>query len=210
MAREPLARRRRPRGALLDEPGHRARRQRRLVRHRAGRDARDRRRVGLRQERHVACAARHPAARRSCDGGERAVRGCRADGDERRAAARDPRQADRDDLPGPDDEPEPGADDRAPDSRAARDASRHEQEGSRGARRRAARPGRDPEREGTAEGLSAPVLRRHASAGDDRDGAHVRAEAPDRRRADDRARRDDPGADPRPAARRSSPSATPR
>ena len=65
-----------------------------------------------------------------------------------------------------------------------------------------------PEREGAAEGLPAPVLGRHAPAGDDRDGARVRAEAPDRRRADDRARRDDPGADPRPAARRSSPSAT--
>ena len=57
------------------------------------------------------------------------------------------------------------------------------------------------------EGLPAPVLGRHAPARDDRDGARVRAEAPDRRRADDGARRHDPGADPRPAARRSSPSA---
>ena len=47
--------------------------------------------------------------------------------------------------------------------------------------------------------LPAPVLGRHAPARDDRDGALVRAEAPDRRRADDRARRDDPGADPRAA-----------
>ena len=72
------------------------------------------------------------------------------------------------------------------------------------ARGRAARPGRDPEREAAPEGLPAPVLGRHAPAGDDRDGARVRAEAADRRRADDRARRDDPGADPRAAARRSS------
>ena len=53
--------------------------------------------------------------------------------------------------------------------------------------------------------LPARVLRRHAPARDDRDGAVVLAEAADRRRADDRARRDDPGADPRraaPAARR--------
>ena len=39
---------------------------------------------------------------------------------------------DRDDLPGPDDEPEPGAHDRAPAARAARDAPRHEQDRSAG------------------------------------------------------------------------------
>ena len=49
--------------------------------------------------------------------------------------------------------------------------------------------------------LPAPVLGRHAPARDDRDGARLRAEAPDRRRADDGARRHDPGADPRPAPR---------
>ena len=49
--------------------------------------------------------------------------------------------------------------------------------------------------------LPARVLRRHAPARDDRDGAVVLAQAADRRRADDRARRDDPGADPRRAAR---------
>ena len=37
-------------------------------------------------------------------------------------AARDPRQGDLDDLPGPDDEPEPGADDRAADPRGTRGA----------------------------------------------------------------------------------------
>ena len=51
--------------------------------------------------------------------------------------------------------------------------------------------------------VSARVLRRHAPARDDRDGAGQRAEAADRRRADDRARRDRPGADPG-AARRAS------
>ena len=51
-------------GRVLDEPRHRLRGQRDLVRHRAGRDARHRRRVGLRQERHLARAARDPAARR--------------------------------------------------------------------------------------------------------------------------------------------------
>ena len=45
--------------------------------------------------------------------------------------------------------------------------------------------------------LPVRVLRRHAPARDDRAGAVVRPEHPDRRRADHRARRDDPGADPR-------------
>src|SRR6266436_885233 len=45
------------------------------------------------------------------------------------------------------------------------------------------------------------TLGRHAAAGDDRDGARLQPEAPDRRRADDRTRCDDPGADPRSDAR---------
>ena len=53
--------------------------------------------------------------------------------------------------------------------------------------------------------ISAPLLRRHAPARDDRDGARLPAAAADRRRADDRARRDgagaDPGADPVAAGR---------
>ena len=51
------------------------------------------------------------------------------------------------------------------------------------------------------EGLSAPALRRHEPARDDRDGHRLQPAAADRRRADDGARRDDPGADPGPAAR---------
>ena len=116
-----------------------------------------------------------------------------------RAAARGPRPRDRDDLPGPDDLAQPGADHRPADPRGARDALRDGARAGRQARDRAARPGRDPEREDAPEGLSAPVLRRDAAAGDDRDGAGRRAEAPDRRRADHCARRHDPGADPRAA-----------
>ena len=56
---------------------------------------------------------------------------------------------------------------------------------------------RHPRPAAAARRLSAPVLGRHAPAGDDRDGALLRPEAADRRRADDGARRDDPGADPR-------------
>ena len=44
--------------------------------------------------------------------------------------------------------------------------------------------------------LSAPVLGRHAPARDDRDGALLQSRPADRRRADDGARRHDPGADP--------------
>ena len=47
-----------------------------------------------------------------------------------------------------------------------------------------------------ARRLPAPVLRRHAPARDDRDGARVQPARADLRRADHRARRDDPGADP--------------
>ena len=45
------------------------------------------------------------------------------------------------------------------------------------------------------------LSRRHAPAGDDRHGDRVRAQAAPRRRADDGARRDDAGPDPRPAPR---------
>jgi peptide/nickel transport system permease protein len=52
-----------------------------------------------------------------------------------------------------------------------------------------------------ASRTTAPALGRAQAARDDRDGALDAAEAPDRRRADHRARRDDPGADPRSPAR---------
>ena len=55
-----------------------------------------------------------------------------------------------------------------------------------------------PEPAQRAQRIPAPALRRHAAAGDDRDGARLQPASADRRRADDRARRDDPGADPRP------------
>ena len=56
--------------------------------------------------------------------------------------------------------------------------------------------------------LSAPALGRAQAARDDRDGAGDAAEAADRRRADHGARRDDPGADPRAAARLSAKTGT--
>ena len=82
---------------------------------------------------------------------------------------------------------------------AVTDPSRRLQGGGDGPRRRGARAGRHAPTEGAARRLPAPAVRRPAPARDDRDGARVRPEAADRRRADDRARRDDPGADPEPA-----------
>ena len=76
-------------------------------------------------------------------------------------------------------------------------ARRRRQEGRLGARGRTARPRRHPEREVARARLPAPVLGRHAPARDDRDGARPQPVDPDLRRADDRARRDGAGADPR-------------
>ncbi len=72
---------------------------------------------------------------------------------------------------------------------------------ARRARDRIARAGRHPGRVEPARRLSAPALGRHEPARDDRDGHRLQSATADRRRADDRARRDHPGADPRSAAR---------
>ena len=69
------------------------------------------------------------------------------------------------------------------------------------ARDRPARAHRHPRAGAPRRRLSAPALGRPAPARDDRDGARLPAAPAHRRRADDRARRDDPGADPRPARR---------
>ena len=77
--------------------------------------------------------------------------------------------------------------------------------GRRGARRRDAEPRRHPGAAAARARISAPALGRHAPARDDRDGARLQSEAADRRRADHGARRDHPGADPRPDARPEAP-----
>ena len=71
------------------------------------------------------------------------------------------------------------------------------------ARRRADRAARAGRHSGAGEpavGLSAPAVRRHEPARDDRHGDRLQSAPPDRRRADHGARRHHPGADPRPAA----------
>ena len=124
------------------------------------------------------------------------LQGHRADRGERGRAAPRARRGDRDDLPGPDDVAEPGPADRRPDRRADPGARGPARPAGARAHGRAARAGGHPAGPRAGRQLPARVLGRHAPAGDDRAGAVVQPGRPDRRRADDGARRDDPGADP--------------
>ena len=167
------------------------------------RDARHRRRIRLGQERlrHVdhAPARRAGADRRRRDRCSRAATSRIWTTRRLRARAR-PR--DRHGVPGPDDLAQPGPAHRAT-ARRGDDGARPLQPAA--ARSRAVellrRMGGHPAPERARERVPASVLRRHAPARDARDGLRQRACAAHRRRADHRARRDDPGADPRPAAR---------
>ncbi len=117
-----------------------------------------------------------------------------------------PRQRGRDDLPGPDDLAEPDDDGRRPDRRDRAAAPRRGRQDRAGPRGRGAGPGRHAPARRAGVQLPAPAVGRHAAAGHDRDGAGLRAQAADRRRADHGAGRDDPEADPR-AHRRPAPAA---
>ena len=172
-----------------------------------GRDARDRRRVGLRQERRQHDDPRAHAGAERRDLRADPVRGRDLDELDDEELRDDPRQRDLDDLPGPALVPAPVLQGRQAAGRGDPGAPGHRRRRGARARGRAARPGRDPRRRAAGRRVPARVLGRHAPAGDDRDGAHQRPEAADRRRADDRARRHHPGADPaadRAAAGRSS------
>ncbi len=165
----------------------------------SGPDARDRRRVRLRQERHLPDdhgpepEAEHHHLRSG------AVEGRGPADDEREQAAGHPRQRHRDDLPGPDDEPEPGAPDREAADRGDHAPRRRVREAGAPDGARAAEGGRHPARGAPDRRLPAPVLRRDAPARDDRDGADQQPGPAGRRRAHHGARRDDAGADPEPA-----------
>ena len=109
----------------------------------------------------------------------------------------DPRQRDRDDLPGPAVLAAPAVQGRQAAHRGDPHPPRRLQGAGPRARDRAARARRHP-RPGAPRGpVPARVLGRHAPARDDRDGARQRTQAADRRRAHDGARRDGPGPDPR-------------
>ncbi|CAA9477613.1 MAG: Oligopeptide transport ATP-binding protein OppD, partial [uncultured Solirubrobacteraceae bacterium] len=191
------ARRAGPQRLVRDRGGNRPRRRRGVACTARGRGPCGRRRVGLGQVGHRDDAdGAHALAERALRRIGEAARPRPRDR-QRRPAAQGPRRGDRDDLPGPDDVAEPGAPRRAPDRRADPGAPRRARR--RGARpgRRAARAGRDPARPRALRLLPARVLRWHAPTRDDRDGAVLRSRRAHRRRADDGARRHDPGADPR-------------
>ncbi|MGY4349346.1 energy-coupling factor transporter ATP-binding protein EcfA2 [Bradyrhizobium sp. GM7.3] len=105
-------------------------------------------------------------------------------------------QRNRHDLPGANDEPQSGADHRLPDCGSTDPAPRPVARGGGGRDHMPARPRADTCGEIALPRASASLLRRHAPARNDRDGAGLQAEAADRRRADHRARRHDPGPDP--------------
>ena len=100
-----------------------------------------------------------------------------------------------DDLPGPGPVAQPDDAGRPADRRGG--AGAREGQPGRGprARHRAVRAGPAVRAGAAVRRVPAPVLRRHAAAGDDRDGPVLLAAAADRGRGDDRARRDHPGAD---------------
>src|SRR6185312_17000633 len=110
-----------------------------------------------------------------------------------------PRQRDRDDLPGPDDVAEPDAEDRDADHGDDPRTPRRLEGGSAQAGRRSPSGGRHPTRLRAPGRLPAPLLGRDEAARHDRDRALVQSAPPYRGRADDGPRRDDSGADPRPA-----------
>ena len=170
-----------------------------LIRHPEGRDGRACGRVGLRQDGLRAldpapAAARHAAPHGRDFPGRQGLAA--------RPGTRDPARSRQPHL-----HHFPGADDLAQSAAYGRDAGERGLENpSRHVERRGPQPhagasgqGRHPRRGEPAFGLPAPALGRPAAARDDRHGARERARSAHRRRADDRARRDHPGANPRSA-----------
>src|SRR6266498_639968 len=170
-----------------------------LVRPVSRRDPGDRRRIGVRENRHLAVdpasdsRASRPHPPRQPD----RIRGPEPPRAPRTGAARRPRQPDRDDLSGADDLAQSGLHRRGPDRGGRHHPSASVARRRARARDRDAAAGRYSRPRGTRRSLSASALGRHAPARHDRDGARLSPQGADRRRADHRARRDDPGADPR-------------
>ena len=165
----------------------------------ARRDLRHRRRVRLRQERdasrpdRAAATDRRPHVRSRAYGGTQPARARRAQ------SAPAPRRRDLDGLPGPDDVPESRSAGQRADRGGPEAAHRRSTEPSGGARRRADAPRRHRAARATPTRVPASVLRRNAPACAARDRARMRPQGVACRRADDGARRDDPGPDPQAA-----------
>ena len=197
-------RRRRPARRVQHAARQGAGAQRRRLRDARRRDAVRRRRIGLRQEHDR--AGRAADSFRSRRGASPRARRCsRARtwcAPSRRPPARGARQPHLDDLPGADDLAEPGV--HASASRSARRCACTPDLDAAAARARAIEMLQQvgiPAARAARRRISAPAIRRHAPARDDRDGARLPARHPDRRRADHRARRHRAGADLRSAAR---------
>ena len=147
-------------------------------------------------------ARRHGALAldRHRDGGRASFRRSRPPDARAARAPRHHRTRHDHDLPGADVVAQPLLHRRLPAFRSAEGASRHRQGGAARALHRAPRRGRHHRSGAAPLGLSPSALGWHEPARDDRHGARLPAEAPDRRRADDGARRHHPGSDPRPVA----------
>src|SRR5882757_5577078 len=158
-------------------------------------------RIGLRQDhavaRHPAIAAQARPAQRAGDAGRPRPRRPAGGG-----AASAARAGARRGLPGPDDLAQSRAHHRHPDHRDAAGPSRHGRGRRCRAQRRAFGGSRHPGAGSAIAAISPSALRRHAPKGGDRHRAQLRAQAPDRRRADHGARRHGAGADPRPVGAR--------
>ena len=194
----PRAARRRGPARPLPHRGRRGQgRGRNLLLGRSRQGAGNRRRVGLGQERfqshdhgpHALAERRHLGA-----GG---LRRARPADPGQRGDAPGARRRHRDDLPGPAVLPAPLLQGRAPARGGdSRPPGRLQGPGAR-SRHRPARPRGDPRAAPAGRPLPARVLRGHAPARHDRDGAVQRAEGADRRRADHGPGRHRAGADPR-------------
>src|SRR2546425_4210815 len=193
-----IARRQGLEDVLLHRRGRRARRRRDRLPHQQGRDPRNRRRVGLGQERHRAVGdAPDPAAAGPHRRGHDPLPGQKPPRVAPGADAQDPRQRDLDDLPGADDLAQSSIHGRRTDRRGHPAPRRAGAPGRHGQDGRHAQARAHPERRAPREGVPPPALGRYAAAHHDRDGALLQPQPPDRRRADDRARRHHPGADSR-------------
>ena len=125
----------------------------------------------------------------------------RADDDERPRAGLDPWPSRGDDLPGPAHGTQPRPADRRPAGRGDQAPLAALEGGCPHPSDRAARAGRAQPAGLPHRRLPARVLGRNATARHDRDGVERRPRGSDRGRADDRARRHDPGPHPRSARR---------
>ncbi|CAA9226960.1 MAG: ABC transporter, ATP-binding protein (cluster 5, nickel/peptides/opines), partial [uncultured Acetobacteraceae bacterium] len=184
-----------PQDALLHARGRGARGGRRFLRGGQGQGAGAGGRERLRQDRHRLLHHGAGGPARPHRRGQDPVQGARPRLLVRGGDAGAAGQPHRHDLPGPDDDAQPGPADRHADDRDGAGArARFAGRGAAAGARRA-RPGRHPEPGRAAAELPAPVLRRDAPARRHRHRAAAQAGRHRRGRADHGARRDHPGAD---------------